>query len=691
MSDVRLILSGLGRKPWRTGLLVFAIFIAFLIYGVLDDRADDVELGSVALTINGQAVPLSADGDYAAQVPVAPYYQLSITGPGVFSAVQTFGGEELKDALCACLKVPAIDLVARREGRVELFFGGDTMAGRRYLDPAKGRRRTISRATIDADLDSLFKPMQPYFAASDLASVNLETVLADSKPGGSPNKLIVFYSPTALAGALKRAGIDYVSLGNNHTYDYLDAGLDLTEDSLDAAGVAHSGSGERIEQAKAAARLDLGSNKLSLLGFVGWAGYFKPNLVADAEKGGAMHGSDANIAAAVEGERRAGRAPIMQLHTGTEYADEPTEFGVKRMRLAVEEGAALVASHHPHVTQGLEVYRNRLIAYSMGNFMFDQNFVETMTSLTLKVWMEKGKVIRAEVIPIQILDYRPVPAVGSMREALLRRIFALSARRDTYFRMSGGHAVVRFDRGEMHPRDRAGGTACQIDANGVLRRRLSLVTPAEGCLLPQGGQFGRDLMMRGDFENSSYGAAQDRTWGTRKASFEIRSEAGGNHYLALLPQVSGEPAILFTDPYFRKVSGTRYSLVADVKTDHPIVLSLAVKNRQAAGEPATAPWKGGIPAGSVDLDPAPGWQRIRIDFERKLEPGKEPPPLRPIISVSYRKARSAGVLPVLFDNMAVVQWEDRPEKDLPPGERWFWTHWSTPPAAPVEAAATPAQ
>lgn len=646
-----------------------------LIVGQLDGRADRIDFSGVSLAVNGTPVPVSGEGTFAAPVAVQDYYQLSVTGPKLFTMVQTFGSEEMRDAACACLRIPAIELVGRKEGRVELFFGGDSMAGRRYLEPARGKPQTVSRQTIDADLDALFRPMQPYFVSSDLASVNLETVLADSKPGGSPNKLIVFYSPTALAGALKRAGIDYVSLGNNHTYDYLDAGLDLTEAALDAAGVTHSGSGNTIEAAKAAERIDLGANRLSLFGFVGWAGYFKPNLVAGPDKGGALHGSDANIVAAMEGERRAGRTPIMQLHTGTEYADEPTEFGVKRMRLAVEEGAAMVASHHPHVTQGLEVYRDRLIAYSMGNFMFDQNFVETMTSFTLKVWMERGKVIRAEVIPIHILDYRPVPAVGSMREALLRRIFALSARRDTWFRMSGGHAVVRFDRGETRPVEVQGGPSCVIDANGILRRRFALANPLENCLLPEGGRFGRDLMMRGDFENLRYDIARDRTWGTRKASYEIRSEANGNHYLALLPQVPGEPAVLFTEPYFRKVTGPNYSLVADVRVDRPVTIELAVKSRQAAGEPATAPWKGGASAGRVDLQPAPGWQRIRIDFTRAQEPGKDPVPIRPILFVSYHHAKAAGSLPVLFDNMAVVEWEPRPEADLPPGERWLWTHW----------------
>jgi hypothetical protein len=243
-----------------------------LITGKLDPWRDRIDFRDVTLAINGTPAELDNTGRYTARVPHADTYQLQASGSGIFTMVQTFGPEELRDAACACLAVPEIELVARKAGRIEVFLGGDSMAGRRYLDPAKGKRATVSRANIEADLAALFRPMQPYFVPSDVASVNLETVLADAVPGGSPNKLIVFYSPTALAGALKAAGIDYVSLGNNHTYDYLDAGLDLTETSLDKAGVLRSGSGKDLNSAAAAARLDMGSNRLSLHGFVGWLG-----------------------------------------------------------------------------------------------------------------------------------------------------------------------------------------------------------------------------------------------------------------------------------------------------------------------------------------------------------------------------------------------------------------------------------
>lgn len=138
-----------------------------LLTGALDGSADKVDFGRVSVAISGTALALSPDGQFTARIARSDYYQITIGGDGVFTMVQTFGGEELRDATCACLKIPPIELVARKNGRIELFFGGDTMAGRRYLDPGKGKRRVLGRATLAQDLAALFRPMQPYFVPSD--------------------------------------------------------------------------------------------------------------------------------------------------------------------------------------------------------------------------------------------------------------------------------------------------------------------------------------------------------------------------------------------------------------------------------------------------------------------------------------------------------------------------------------------
>jgi poly-gamma-glutamate capsule biosynthesis protein CapA/YwtB (metallophosphatase superfamily) len=649
------------------------------ITGRLDGRKDRVALKNVALAINEVPVVIEKDGRFSAKIPRSAYYRLDIGGSAVFPMVQTFGGEELRDPACNCLTVPPIELVEKREGRIELFFGGDSMTGRRYLEANGTSRALVQPSTQEADLTALFRPMQPYYENSDLASINLESVMADSKPGDSPPKIYVFFSPTKLATVLKNVGIDYVTLGNNHTYDYSAAGLTNTMKALDQAGVHFSGAGEDISQAAAAKRLDLDGNRLSMLGYVSFAGYYAPNHVASAEKSGAMLGSMGNIKAGVRKEEKADRAPLMQLHGGYEFAEEPNEGGVKRMRMAVSEGAEMVVSHHPHVTQALEVYKGRLIAYSLGNFMFDQNFIETMSSYTLKAWMEDGKIFRVEVVPIHILDYRPVPAVGTMREASFRRVFALSARRDTHFYISGGHGVVQFGKNDRKQDNDRVAQDCVVDPKGIVRRRFNLAQSGESCATPQGGRYGRDLLMRGDFENMLFEKAEDRNWGTHQASHEIRTEKDGNHFLSLRPNAANQASLLFHRPYLRNLNSGNYSLLADVRVSRAAVLDFAIKEKPGDGEKPSALWKGNPPVGSVALNALPGWQRIRIDFTRPAPANKKWTLFRPVLSVKYLNGAAAGAIPVEIDNLSLVEWDERAEADLPPGEQWFATHWKSAP------------
>src|SRR3546814_12497675 len=92
--------------------------------------------------------------------------------------------------------------------------------------------------------------MHPYFKTSDLASINLESAVAAEQPGPPAPKRYMFFSPPELPKALARAGIDHVSLGNNHNADYRGAGMRTTNEALEAAGLEWSGPG--MDQAEGA-------------------------------------------------------------------------------------------------------------------------------------------------------------------------------------------------------------------------------------------------------------------------------------------------------------------------------------------------------------------------------------------------------------------------------------------------------
>ncbi|MBX7496293.1 CapA family protein [Qipengyuania sp. 6B39] len=634
------------------------------IAGLLDGRRDKVDFEAVTVSINGQPVELRADGHFGGTFPISPYYRVDIAGPGIFAMVQTFGNGEVRDEACDCLVFPAIELVARRKGRIELFFGGDSMAGRRFFEAPRGEQAVLDRVTLDRDLDRLFTAIKPYLETSDLASINLESVVAAEQPGPPAPKKYLFFSPPELPMALARAGIDHVSLGNNHTADYRDAGMRTTLDALDAAGVKRAGAGMDVAEAERAARFTVSGQKLGIFGFVGWRGTWTPNQTATETKSGAAWGKRSDVERVTTRERRAGYIPIMHFHGNMEYADRPSEMSIPRYRAAIEKGAPLVIGHHPHVTHGLEIYRGGLIAHSLGNFLFDQEHPHTHVTYTLKVWLENGKFLRAEVIPIQMLDYRPVPAVGTMREAVLRRVSWLSSEMGTVLARSGGHmAVWREQPGVRSP-------ACRTP------EAFTLTSLAPACPSAT-SQYGRNLIPRGDFENTRVGEAADRFWMTLNAGLDFRESADGGGYMALLPESGSKAAYLYSRSYIRDVEATDFTLQARITLPRSATVELIVKERPQEDDEASPSVRGETIANKHF---AAGAQDLSFDFSRPPEvPGKARA-FRLILRVDFDDRAQAGDRVVEIDDLALVEWP-LGEAQGDPAQAWRWTH-SRPHAAP---------
>lgn len=631
-----------------------------LVEGMLDGRRDRIDLTSVEVSINGVTAKTDTQGHFAASVPRSAYYFVQISGERIFHSMQTFGNAEIADASCHCLAIPAIELVARKKGRVELFFGGDSMAGRRYFSARRGEKAVLDRVTLDQDLDQLFTAIKPYFANSDLASINLESVVAAEQPGPPAPKKYLFFSPPELPQALARAGIDHVSLGNNHTADYRDAGLRTTFDALDAADVAWSGAGMDVTQAERASRFEIAGEKLSIYGFVGWRGTWTPNQTATETKGGAAWGLRSVVEKVTRRERKAGYTPIMQFHGNMEYADRPSEMSLPRFRAAIEKGAPLVIGHHPHVTHGLEIYRGGLIAHSLGNFLFDQEHPHTHVTYGLKVWLENGKFLRAEVLPIQMLDYRPVPATGTMREAVVRRLYWLSAEMGTKLDRSGGHAVVWRKR----PRD----SEPECKAPGPWH----LASFAPACVDPA-TEYGRNLVPRGDFENTRVSEAKDRFWVSRNAGVDFRrrdSESEG--HLSLLPEGTSKASFLYSNSYIRDVSARDFTLEARIRVPRDVEIELIAKARPHEDDKPSSSVKGEVVA-ATRLPASNDWQDLRLPFTRPEETPGKARAFRFILKFRFTDRSEGGEKTIDIDDFALVEWPDAADQ-ADPTQAWRWTH-----------------
>ena len=330
------------------------------------------------------------------------------------------------------LDVGTVSLAADTEDVARFLFTGDVSLGRRFLSseppidrvPPDDPDALITVSDAARTTGPILAGMRPYLQAADFASINLETVVTDEPDTPFEQKPYVFFTLPGSLDALTAAGVDYAALANNHMYDYLEKGVVDTLEHLTARDLPHSGAGATPDAAFAPYRTTVRGADYSMISVCSIDGSQYPILfVADEEKGGAAYAWDSDrFSAVLAAERAAGRVPVVNIHTGSEYTELPVESSHGRMLFAAEAGAALVIAHHPHVPQGLQWHGGSLIAHSLGNFIFDQERLETVLGLLVRVDMRGDAVAGARAIPVYLENFVPRAIAGPLADVFLRRI-----------------------------------------------------------------------------------------------------------------------------------------------------------------------------------------------------------------------------------------------------------------------------
>jgi len=218
----------------------------------------------------------------------------------------------------------------------------------------------------DDDGVSFLAAVTAVLAAADIAIGNLEGVLVDGgEPGkkcSNPAACYLFRSPTRYAEHYKNAGFDALSLANNHARDFGEDGRSSSMDALREAGIASSG---REGTTAIVRRGDI------VVAFLAFAVTKNSNMMLDYELAFEMIAAHAEEHDIVIVTFHGGAEGVDVTHVpfaDEEYYGEPRGDVVWFARGAVDAGADLVIGHGPHVVRGMERYKERLIAYSLGNF-----------------------------------------------------------------------------------------------------------------------------------------------------------------------------------------------------------------------------------------------------------------------------------------------------------------------------------
>jgi len=263
----------------------------------------------------------------------------------------------------------------------------------------------------DRDFSFPFRNVQHIFAEDDLTIVNFEGTLTDETR--TVEKKFNFRASPVFAASLVSGNIDIVSLGNNHSHDFYEAGYRDTIEHLEAAGVLSFGNERNLI-------VEVKGIKIGFFGFLIWE-----DTTEHRE----------NIIAAIEELKNEGASLIIAYHHwGQESHYKPNAIQRNLGRFTIDNGADLVLGAHPHVIQGIEEYNGKNIVYSLANFSFGGNrwppdmdtfiFQQTFT-------FENGVLMETNdtnLIPARVSsasshnNYQPTPAEGNEAVRILKRI-----------------------------------------------------------------------------------------------------------------------------------------------------------------------------------------------------------------------------------------------------------------------------
>ncbi len=290
---------------------------------------------------------------------------------------------------------------------VQLMAVGDVMLGRTVGDRIVAEGPAVPFAGVAQTLSS-----------ASLLVANLECVI--SEQGEPQPKAYAFRAPPAAADSLALAGVDVVSLANNHSLDYGFEALNDMRQRLADRQIAAVGAGD--DEAAAHTPLVVERNGLRVA-FLAYAdvpvetrsGFDARAWIATADAPGLTWADVGQITVDVAAARAQADVVVVLLHFGYESRTQVTAAQRAEAHAAIDAGAALVLGSHPHVLQGVERYNGGLIAYSLGNFVFDGfTFPENYSAIFAATLTHDG-VGEYNWIPVIVED--GVPRLATPEEA----------------------------------------------------------------------------------------------------------------------------------------------------------------------------------------------------------------------------------------------------------------------------------
>ena len=296
--------------------------------------------------------------------------------------------EGLKEVEQLTTQIPA----PKDQEYVKLIFGGDIMMDR-------GVKTSVTK-NLGGDYGRLFENLG-FLKDFDIVFANLEGPASDK--GRDKRNLYSFRMDPAILPALKNAGMSIVSVANNHVGDWgRNAYIDNLE-QLKKVGILFTGGGMDSVEAETPTVIEKQTIKV---GFLGFSDVGPSDMEAGQENAGLLLAHNPRFDEIIQNASKQVDYLIVSFHWGDEYKTIHNKRQESLAHKAIDNGAKIVIGHHPHVVQDFEVYKESFIAYSLGNFIFDQSWSEpTMMGMLLEIKLNKDGNMSVRKDPFKLNNF----------------------------------------------------------------------------------------------------------------------------------------------------------------------------------------------------------------------------------------------------------------------------------------------
>ncbi len=290
----------------------------------------------------------------------------------------------------------------------------------------RGIRKTIEENSVYFPFDKI----KNLISQNDIAFLNLECPLVDSSEGYPLNKKYSFRAEPSYIKGIKYAGFNIASVANNHTIDYGKNGFLKTIELLKENNVFPVGGGKNQKEAFKPVLIEKEGETFAFFGLLGFlleATTFNENRPYPA------FGQIDSLCGIVKKYNSKIENIIVSFHWGKEYVLIPTAKQTEYAHKVIDAGADLVLGHHPHVIQSIETYRNKLIIYSLGNFIFDNSNDLQKQSIIFQCKFKQGSIIEPRLLPISIKNGRPELADRNVASKIFEHLKKVSSTFNTTY------------------------------------------------------------------------------------------------------------------------------------------------------------------------------------------------------------------------------------------------------------------